>query len=257
MICLAGCRLYFEEAAPDGGATGDGGTDTGAGDAAAIRNLVFVTLEPRVTPAEVRARGGGDMLAGGDAICAEHAAIGGLPGRYIALLSGTTHAVDRLAGSRGWYRLDGLPFADTPASLFTARQVFYPIIHDARGTVQPTRTVMTGTTEDGKASNDCNGWTATTDAVPVFSGNSTDGTEGWSSRYIPGCASALYLYCFGIGNTTPVVITPQPGRAVTYANCACVRIACSRSGCWSGETSVPNGDVERARRSSHARPSSG
>ncbi len=212
VLWLAGCRLYFEETDPDGGATGEGGAADG-GDAATRKNLVFVTLEPRVTPAEVRARGGGDMLAGGDAICAEHAALGGLPGTYIALLSGgTIHAVDRLAGSRGWYRLDGLPFADTPASLFTARQVFYPIVHDARGTVQATRTVMTGTGEDGKARNDCQGWTATTDAQPVFSGNSTDGSDGWSSRYIPGCASALHLYCFGIGNTAPVAITPQAGR---------------------------------------------
>src|SRR5262245_12432676 len=66
-------------------------------------------------------------LAGADAICQATADQAGLPGTYIAWLSTTTtNAVDRLAGSRGWVRTDGVPFADTPADIAAGR-IFAPL----------------------------------------------------------------------------------------------------------------------------------
>ena len=232
VLLLGACRYGFvdkHDAALNDGATNDGRVDV---DALAGKNLVFVTSAAYMHPA-IRARGGGDMLLGGDTICAEAALAGGLPGTYRALLStGSVNAIDRLTG-RGWYRLDGLPFADSLASLFGTRAVLYPALYSELGTPLTTTQIMTGTNGAGVARDHCNNWGTTATNMVITTGNSTDGMDGWIERYIPDCSSTLRLYCFGIGNDVPVVLplpdarrafvsTPwQPGSGIAGADAHC------------------------------------
>lgn len=61
-------------------------------------------------------------LAGADAICQGHADAASLTGTWRALIStSTTSWLDRLAGLRGWVRVDGQPVLDFPLS--TARML--------------------------------------------------------------------------------------------------------------------------------------
>src|SRR5262245_55485496 len=91
----------------DGGTGGDGAPGDGANAGA---NVGFV--RSGLTD------GGIGGLAQADAICAQRAIEGSLPGTYVAYLSTTTvNAIDRLAGARGWVRPDGQPFADTTADI--------------------------------------------------------------------------------------------------------------------------------------------
>jgi hypothetical protein len=73
----------------------------------------------------------------------------------------TSNAIDRLAGSRGWVRMDGEPVVDLPADILTAK-TFNPITLDADGA--PTlATVWTGRDRTGKSVfGSCMDWTTGT-----------------------------------------------------------------------------------------------
>src|SRR5215211_2458302 len=142
LALLAGCgRIGFDSLA---------GADTANADA----NVVFLTSS-QVAPG---ALGG---LTGADDLCAQMALSGGLDGRYVAWLSTPTeHAIDRLAGARGWVRRDGLPFADTTSDI-AAGKIFYPPSLDEAGTETYAR-VATGTDGMGHTlgfMTDCGEWT--------------------------------------------------------------------------------------------------
>src|SRR5689334_19443588 len=101
-------------------------------DAADTRpNVVFVTSG--TTPATFAA----PPLASADGVCASRAVAKGLPGTFVAWLStSTTDAIDRLAGSRGWVRVDGAPVADTAAEMIAGR-IYNPINVDEAGQTVP------------------------------------------------------------------------------------------------------------------------
>jgi hypothetical protein len=105
------CFTIFISLAAVGLATGCGRLDfdeqSDSGEIATSANFVFVTSSAHA-PIEL-----GPDLGAADAICAARATEANLPGTYVAWLSTSTRqARDRLAGARGWVRVDGRPVAD-------------------------------------------------------------------------------------------------------------------------------------------------
>lgn len=191
LALLAGCgRIGFDSL------SGTNSTNENA-------NVVFLTSR-QVAPG---ALGG---LAGADQLCETVAGSAGLDGRYVAWLSTPTqHAIDRLAGARGWIRFDGLPFADT-ASDIAAGRIFYPPSLDESG-IDIIAKVATGT--DGMGHNigstsHCGEWMDPLgDTVVGFSrGTSTAFTH--QGQILP-CADAFSIYCFGIDREV-AIIPPAP-----------------------------------------------
>ena len=152
-------------------------------------------------------------LAGADAKCAAAATAGGLPGTFVAFLSTSTFdARDRLAGSRGWVRVDGAPVADTVASML-AGVVFNPIDLDEAGTRFAgladtwTGSQATGVVLPGAA---CADWTVTTGSGQM--GYAHYGPPAGVAFSTFPCATAYHLYCFEVGHTTPVAPTRSATR---------------------------------------------
>lgn len=175
-------------------------------------NLVFVT-STTMTPTELVARGDGSAVVGGERVCAERATAAGLTGTFVPWISdAATHAGDQLAGARGWVRLDGAPFADSPESLLQQLQTFYPILFDELGNDPEPRFTMSATTGDGQfsAGYSCTSWTSTTTSVLV--GNASWGTGGWAGSYQGACTVAHPFVCFQIDHAQPLVLTPATGR---------------------------------------------
>jgi hypothetical protein len=216
-MVLAGCgRIHFEPGgAGPGGGDGDGGTQgdgrdltiDGANDRP---NVVFLTST--TYPGTL----GG--LAGADAECAAAASRGGLPGTFVAFLSTVdVHAFDRLAGSRGWVRTDGVAVTDTIAS-FRAGAMFHGVDHDESGLPVPAGAVAwTGTVTSGASDETCGNWTSSSGfavhgvlggAVPeMFSGSFTYGST---------CADPKALYCFEVGHDVPVEPAAVAGARVAF-----------------------------------------
>ena len=168
-----------------------------------------------ITSTTVTADFGG--VAGGDTICQTHAQNAGLPGTYRAwLASSAGSAQSRLGSARGWRRADGLPLADTAASLVGDPRLFYLLVVNERGqrTFFATR-VWTGANPDGSASaNTCGDWTTQIGNGQVGNGNLA--SAGWTSDRPVECALAEPLYCFGIDHANPVTAParPNPSRVV-------------------------------------------
>lgn len=139
--------------------------------------------------------------AAADALCASRAAVGGLPGHYVAWLSTTgVNAIDKLGAANGWVRTDGLPFANTRADL-AAGKVFYPPGLGENGNdVAGTNflSTATGTGPDGTVlpAGTCNDWTSAagqTTGIGVPSG----GSKAWTAApYSLPCSGPFPLYCF-------------------------------------------------------------
>jgi hypothetical protein len=211
LICACACgRIGFGAGVgSDGPLLGDGSRP----DIVFTANVAFVT--PRtVVPGSL----GG--LAGADALCQSAATQASLPGTYVAWLSSTTtNAIDRLAGSRGWVRSDGLPFADTAADIAAGR-IFTPISLQADGSEQVFQQipdVATATAADGTVAppgsgvGTCGDWTSS-------NGSSTGGdlntTAGWTTGgLLNTCSMPTRIYCFGIGNNVPVTPSDSGRRA--------------------------------------------
>lgn len=205
-LCLAACgRFGFSETPVAGDAIelGDGSRP----DIIFTANVVFVTA-PTVVPAEL----GG--LTAADTICQTTADQALLPGTYIAWLStSTTNAIDRLAGSRGWVRTDGIPFADQTTDI-VAGNLLSPISLLADGTEQVfgNPTVATGTTPAGVVNATCNDWTSLTGSFTEGSLAAT--SREWSNLILAntGCELPARIYCFGIGKQMAVTTSAATGR---------------------------------------------
>jgi hypothetical protein len=212
VLVLAACgRVGFDSdhdgARGDGGPSGSGDATTGAGGdgARGAVNRAFVS--------STQASGSFGGVAGGDAICASAAAAAGLDGTFVAWLStATVNAIDRLAGSRGWVRVDGAALLDQPADLVQGG-LLSPLDVDEHG--QPTVTdTWTGTLDDGTVNTGetCADWAGggfatkgvTADGLPQFTlGNGADG-----------CSELHALYCFELGHDTAVAPVAVSGRVV-------------------------------------------
>jgi hypothetical protein len=194
------------------GGNGDGGPVLGDGsrpDIVFTSNVVFVT-PATLTPGTFGGLGPADMA------CSDAATAASLPGTYIAWLStSTTNAIDRLAGSRGWVRPDGLPFVDQIADLAASKQ-WTPISLLADGSEQvfDATLVTTGTSANGNAGATCSDWTLTMSTLAAH-GDLDAISTGWTINGSPlsnGCLGPSRVYCFGIGASVPVTTPAVVGR---------------------------------------------
>ncbi len=201
-----------------GGAAGGGGAGSGGasgasgtgGFAALPTNIAFVT-STRVT---------GDLggVAGADTICQMHAQNAGLAGTYRAwLASSAGSAPSRLGAARGWRRADGLPIADTAASLLGDPRLFYLLVVNERGARTYSTYVWTGTRADGGASAEtCGDWTSGAEFQWGATGNGNLASIAWTAGGRNECATTQPLYCFGIDHANPIAAParPNPSRVV-------------------------------------------
>ena len=167
-------------------------------------NLAFVT-----SSMQAAADFGG--LAGGDAVCATRAAAAGLPGTYRAWLSTSTiDAIDRLAGARGWRRIDGTPVADLPSDLIDGRMLSAIRLDETGADVGDLTAIVTGTYSDGTALETCSDYTDPSANVTTGTASASDGW--WTNVDTLGCATPAPLYCFGIDLDVPLGVSPATGR---------------------------------------------
>jgi len=181
-----------------------------------LYNVVFVTS---------MAYQGGDLggLAGADDLCQMHATDAGLPRptSYVALLSTSGEdARDRLGTSRGWVRVDGLPFADEIADI-AAGEIFYPIMLSETGVPPVERRVMTGSAADlTQMGANCTNW-ADLGRVVASRGDSREGSKRWVELGAApvSCSTRLGLYCFGTGMMRELIPDPAPaGAALAFVS---------------------------------------
>lgn len=217
LLCLAACDppAPGDTSASDGStgttgdaSTGDPPTGTGTGDAPPVKaNIIFVTS----TIFDGNLGGSG----GADAECNARADAAGLPGTYVAWLSTPElDAIDRLAGSQGWVRPDGRPFADSLG--FDIRRTWYPPSLDEFGEVVPddTRTI-TGTNFEGvyfEPAGTCDDYTSSTALDGVGTGDPFSGFGNWSSGGSSACKLPMRLFCLGVGIIQPLSLPPPSGR---------------------------------------------
>jgi hypothetical protein len=212
VVCACG-RIGF---APAGDGLGDdGGDDTGdgggnadgfvRGDVLFTNNIAFVSQQTVV----IGTLGG---FGPADAACQGEADAAGLPGTYVAWLStSTTNAIDRISGSRGWVRTDGMPFVDTTADLAAGR-LLAPLLLDVQGAPGATA-VFTGTLPDGTADPfTCGDLMATADLIAYGTANMTSGEWTRVNASFMSCDQMVRIYCFGTGGTTPITIPSVPSR---------------------------------------------
>lgn len=149
-------------------------------------------------------------IAGLDAACASAAS--GLGGTFVAFAStSTTSAQARLAGARGWVRLDGLPLFDTVDQL-GVDTLPRAVLYDQMG-VATSDGVMTGSTATGLAAMHCSNWTGT---GTYSSGSSANAGSFMFGTGQGGCISRR-IYCTEIDKNVAVTVYPPPlpvGRTV-------------------------------------------
>ncbi len=186
----------------DGGANVDGFV---RGDVLFTNNVAFVSPSTVV----LGTIGG---LGPADLTCQDAASAAGFPGNYVAWLStSTTNAIDRIAGSRGWVRTDGMPFVDSTADLSTGR-LLYPLLLDAQG-IDASTAIFTGTLPDGTADPfTCGNLISTSDLIAYGVSNMTSGEWTRINASFMSCDQMVRIYCFGVGGSTPITISPVPMR---------------------------------------------
>jgi hypothetical protein len=166
-------------------------------------------------------------ISGGDALCQMLADQQHLPGTYVAWLSSSSsNAIDRLAGSQGWVRRDGQPFANTTDDIAQGR-VLYPL----RVTEQnldlieggdAALIVATGTFGNGKdaTSFDCAGFTSLNGAA-VTGFADAGGTHWTAATTAPAgqnCNTPMHIYCFGIGQRVEVGVVAESMKIAFVTN---------------------------------------
>ncbi len=200
------------DAGSDGGLV-DGGHDGGTVDGGDEGyNVVFVT-------SIATAPGTFGGLAGASTLCQALAMSAGLPrpSSYRAFLPTiATDARAQITGSRGWVRVDGLPFVDTDTDLAAGR-IYYPIALDEAGDPAPVTSVATSTNADStRGGETCGDWDDTAARVGRI-GDPRDTTVRWTdSAGSTDCSTPLAIYCFGTGLSRPLpppVAPPGAARA--------------------------------------------
>jgi hypothetical protein len=183
--------------------------------AAIDHNLVFATST--MSPGDF------GSLAVADQACADRAAAAGLVGTFKAWLSTTqVNASDRLAGARGWIRLDGLPLFDAVTDITTLHRIWYPVLYDELGTTLTLGDggVWTGTRpEGGPTDYTCGDWTG---SVGATWGDATGGAELWTDTNRSACKEGqpnyfgpFRFYCFMVDKSAPLAApTPVAGRKI-------------------------------------------
>ncbi|HWO13438.1 MAG TPA: hypothetical protein VNN80_28250, partial [Polyangiaceae bacterium] len=153
---------------------------------------------------------------GGDALCNQLAAAAGQPGSYVAWLSTSTEsAVDRMRGSRGWIRPDGLPVVDTLDDF--QGDMFYPIRVDQLGRDVGTLSVLTASTGAGRLGPPggvpCGDFTSGLAGGSVVDGGNTNAIGfRFSSFNQAACNVPRPIYCFGLDREVAIRPRPDDGR---------------------------------------------
>jgi hypothetical protein len=150
-------------------------------------------------------------LAGGDAVCNARASEAGLAGTFVAWMStSTVNASDRLAGARGWYRVDGAPVVDTVTDLVSDKMVM-PIRLDERGVDHGAEsTLVTTGTYAGMVNTTCSDYTDPSD--DANGGQARYAGGNWTNvRPVP-CTDLTRLYCFQLDHDLPLAFTRSVGR---------------------------------------------
>jgi hypothetical protein len=193
LIATAACGRVGFEATTDASAPGG------------PANRAFVT-----SVAYTGALGG---VAGGDAICMQHATNAGLAGTFIAWLGVTSVSpLPRIASSRGWRLVDDTPLADHPSDFATV-SLLSPFALDEFGNDVrlTTGAAWSGTFFDGSPAFDhCSDWT--TSSVAVFGNVGDPALSVFAEGNRDSCEKARPLYCLEIGSATEVAVSAQPAR---------------------------------------------
>ena len=184
-------------------------------------NLVFVSSQT------YRADLGGALAY--DAQCnvlATTAGINNAAGNaYVALMSDDSTRVEvRLAGARGFRRMDGLPFADEVSTLFHYdAKIFYPLVLDENGVDPGAVSFFTGTDRDGDVHpRNCQGWTTLSNEPyspwGAFGGRTRSGPlNEWIGGSFLSCAATERIVCVGRSKSIAVQPPPAPDSAkLTY-----------------------------------------
>jgi hypothetical protein len=159
----------------------------------------------------------------------------GQSGTYVAWLStSTVDAIDRLAGSRGWVRLDGAPVFDSIDTALTSWKMFNPIQIDETGALHATGPVRTCTSPTGRrATSDtcCTDWTVANTDSPA-GGDVLGGMPYFTAYAGTGvlCAGQAPLYCFEVGGVYTVAPAPVTGSVDRIAFISNPRTAAGLAG---------------------------
>ena len=175
-------------------------------------------------------------LVGADANCQSLAEAANLVGTYRAWLSADgVDARDRLAGGKGWKRVDGKVVARTVDDLLTTGPLY--TLLDEYG--DPASSwVLTGTMGTGDAAAiNCENYTS----------DSAQGQVGFANHVGPrftegttkGCAVAARLYCFGIDHSTEISLAGVGNSRVAFVSSTLVTGDIGLS----GADAVCNGDA--------------
>ena len=147
-------------------------------------------------------------VAAADATCAQLAESANLQGAFIAFLSaGGVDARDRLAGSRGWVRVDGAPVADTAQSLATGPIWFSPRL-DELGTDMGMVWVHRG----APSANNCVNWTSNLATENVASVSSAWGSVLATDVSMKTCDLPHQLLCIETGRNVPIAPYADDGK---------------------------------------------
>jgi hypothetical protein len=160
------------------------------------KNLMFVSSQYFTTPQM-------NGVANSDQLCQNMANAAQLGGHYAAYLSSETvsapsHLQSFNGNVRGWLRVDGMPFADTLASLLSNGALNAPKLDENGADASSAYAVRTGTQENGNIYNGytCGSWmTASGDDAVGNCGT----TANWSFYFVvsTGCQAmyASHIYC--------------------------------------------------------------
>jgi hypothetical protein len=191
-------------------ALNDAGSDATGDSAMPIANRAFVTS------ATFSGNLGG--LAGADAKCASAASAAGMSGTFVAFLSTTTtDAIDRVSGSRGWVRTDGVTVFDRISDAYPGGIMYAPIDHDETGALigpSPEPSIFTGTGSNGRLLTNpvgtCADWTDGTNAHSAYYGSYT--MAGPVALDIIGlsCALSARIMCLETGHVTALAPPSAP-----------------------------------------------
>ena len=197
LLLLAGCGRIAFDARVD--STGDG--------AFANANRAFVS--------SFTLPGTFGSLSVPDDMCTAAAARAGHAGTYRAFLATSgASAQSRFAGSRGWVRVDGAPIADTIDELITGK-MFNTLDRDENN-AQLRTYVFTGTGPMGELVQNCSDWTA--GPAIAAAGASIYPPPSLFAGNSGACTDPHNVYCFEVGNDTPLTPPATPGRLVFISN---------------------------------------
>ena len=132
---------------------------------------------------------------------------------YVAWMAATNYTPVTLLGStRGWVRLDLLPWIDDMTTALSSGAVYYPVAYDENGQ-RVIADTLSGMSETAVQYN-CNDWTDST--LNTTHGSTHAGGKGWifNNVGISSCANASRAICVMKGANTPVTVTPVVGKKI-------------------------------------------